>query len=111
MSGQLPLFEGGEARKKEPPLASPDDPLTSHEAARALVASGALSHQRREVLNALRRFGPCTACELAALSGIDRFICSRRLPELAYLEKVRRLEPRKCRVKSTKQIVWQALRH
>jgi DNA-binding transcriptional ArsR family regulator len=108
MNSQLPLFEGGEARKKEPPLASPHDPLTSHEAARALVASGALSHQRQEVLDALKRFGPCTACELAAASGIDRFTASRRLPELAYLEKVQRLEARKCRVRSTKQTVWQA---
>lgn len=67
------------------PKARRSDPASSRQAAAELEASGALSRQRREVLEALKRFGPSTSAELAQRSGLDRYTVARRLPELRKL--------------------------
>lgn len=105
---QLDLFANPPA-VKEPPLYASADPSTSKEAADKLIASGALNRQFQEVLDALVLHGPCTAVELSAASGIERYTCSRRLPDLLKRHKVESLAPRVCRVAGTKQLVWRAL--
>lgn len=88
------------------PLARRRDPSTSHAAAESLVASGRLREQQRQVLDALTRWPGSTAVELATNSGLDRYLVSRRLPELATLGLARRMAPRACRVKGSAQTVW-----
>lgn len=106
---QQALFDGRDFHAIDPrTLSARTDPDTSHEAATKAVASGAVGKQREVVLAALKTFGPCTACELAKWSGIDRFTCSRRLPELAgpKVRKVERLPARVCSVAGSRQTMW-----
>lgn len=90
----------------EPRLARRRDPSTSHAAAERLRESGKLSAQRQQVLDALTRWPGSTAVELATNSGIDRYVVSRRLPELASLGHARRMAPRACRVNGSPQTTW-----
>jgi predicted ArsR family transcriptional regulator len=59
------------------------DPVSSKLAAEEMTQSGAIGRQQLEVLEALRKHGPCTSAELAFRSGLDRHLCGRRLPDLA----------------------------
>jgi predicted transcriptional regulator len=89
-----------------PRLARRRDPSTSHTAAARLRESGKLRAQQQQVLDALIRWPGSTAVELATASGIDRYVVSRRLPELATPGLVRRHTPRLCRVNGTPQTTW-----
>lgn len=87
------------------PRARRTDPETSHQAAAAIKASGALTKQQHAVLDAVRRWPGKTAVELARLSGLDRYAVSRRLPELNVVH-VRRGPPRACKVNGRAQGTW-----
>lgn len=88
------------------PLARNTDPRTSHVAAARLEASGKLRAQQRQVLDALTRWPGSTAVEIATHSGLDRYLVSRRLPELAVSGHARRGRPRNCTIRGTAQTVW-----
>lgn len=91
------------------PLAAATDPVTSHMAAGELVESGTWSAQCQEVLEALRRFGPrITSAELAARSGLDRFKCGRRLPDLESAGKAKRDGQHRCLVGGKMAVEWSA---
>lgn len=85
------------------PRARRSDPETSH------IASGRirpkLRKQQRAVLDALTRWPGSTAVELAHETGLDRYLVSRRLPELVPVY-VRRGRPRECTVNKTPMTVW-----
>jgi len=68
------------------PRARNTDPITSHEAADAIEASGELNRQQRDVLIALCRWPGSTSLELAGRMGVGRQVTGRRLPELAKAE-------------------------
>lgn len=65
------------------PRARRSDPVTSHEAADAIKASGALGEQQQIVLAAVQRWPGLTSLELAARMQRDRWMVARRLPELS----------------------------
>lgn len=90
------------------PRARRTDPQTSHQAAERIKSSGKLRAQQQTVLDAVKRFPGSTAVELASRAGLDRYMVSRRLPELAPIW-VRRHAPRVCTVKGTAQITWYAV--
>lgn len=90
-------------------LSHRDDPVTSRMAAVEFVASGMLSAQRAQVLEALRQWDGSTSCELSKYSGLDRFTCSRRLPELARLGFVKQGERRESKVTGRQAMVWEAV--
>jgi hypothetical protein len=75
------------------PRARRSDPITSHEAAAQMAASGAIGRQAQEVLGAVMRWPGLTSLELGARLEIDRWAVARRLPELEPAH-VRRGEPR-----------------
>src|SRR5688500_553962 len=58
------------------------DPVTSHEAARAIIATGDRAYQQHLAYSAVRAYPGRTSLELSALSGQDRYRLARRLPEL-----------------------------
>lgn len=89
-----------------PRLARRSDPSTSHAAGERLRANGKLREQQRQVLDALTRWPGSTAVELATNSGLDRYLVSRRLPELAKAGHARRMAPRVCRVNGSAQTTW-----
>lgn len=74
----------------EPTVSLPDpphrarraDPVTSHQAADHVEATGQAQREAAIVLRALRDFPGHTSRELAELAGLDRHLVARRLPEL-----------------------------
>lgn len=58
------------------------DPCTSHEAARAIIATGDRAHQQHLAYAAVRAYPGRTSLELSHLSGLERHALARRLPEL-----------------------------
>lgn len=105
---RTPARAPGVAPLVDRPRASRTDPVTSHEAARAIAASGELGRQQREVLAAVKRWPGLTSLELAERMGVDRALTGRRLPELAAEDSgpplVKRGEPRK--VAGRRHVTW-----
>ena len=64
-------------------LARATDPGSSHSAAADLVASGKLRAQRSVTEAAVKRHPGQSSLRLAELTGLDRHMLARRLPELA----------------------------
>ena len=81
-------------------MARATDGPGSHIAADAMQTSGKAKIQRQSVLAALRRYPGSTSRQLAQLSGLDRYVTARRLPELAVEGTVRRVQPEGA------EIVW-----
>lgn len=102
---QAELFSSMPAPNVVTPRARRSDPETSHAAAERLRESGKLREQQRQVLDALTRWPGSTAVELATNSGLDRYLVSRRLPELVP-QYARRGRPRNCTVRGTAQTTW-----
>ena len=82
------------------------DPDTSREAAEHLRRSGRLGAQQRAVLEALRQCDGSTHAELGRFMGCDWLVAARRLPELERLGRVRKGDPRTCRLKGSKCTTW-----
>jgi hypothetical protein len=85
------------------PRARRSDPETSHEAAARVAPK--LRAQQQTVLDALARYPGSTAVELASKAGLDRYLVSRRLPELVPTH-AKRGRPRACTVAGTAQTTW-----
>ncbi len=64
------------------PIVGSKDPVTSAMAARELEDSGARDCQKRDVYLAVKRFPDRTSAELAVITGMDRYMLARRLPDL-----------------------------
>ena len=63
-------------------LARRTDPRSSHAAAKKMVDTGAIRGQALTTHNALKRY-PCnTTKTLADVSGLDRYMLARRMPDL-----------------------------
>ena len=99
MTGQLDWV----APLTDTPRARNTDPATSHRAAARILPR--LRAQQERVLEAVKRFPGSTAVELAHRAGLDRYMVSRRLPELSPIW-VRRHAPRLCSIKGTAQTTW-----
>ena len=99
MTFQASLFTG-------PALARRSDPETSQAAARSVEASGRADAQRAKCLQAVRDFPGRTAVELAAVTKSDRYMFSRRLPELAASGQIHKGPPRLCQVHNTAMLTW-----
>ena len=88
------------------PRARRSDPDTSHTAADRIRPK--LRAQQQAVLDALAKWPGSTAVELAHVSGLDRYLVSRRLPELVPIW-VRRGKPRECTVNKTPMTTWRTV--
>jgi len=106
------------------PLAAVTDPETSHKAAAALRASGAINEQHRRVLEVVQKHPGCTSAELADIYARARGeswkehrpMFGRRLPELTdhycYASRrigpnlVRQGKPRRCSVCGRASVTW-----
>ena len=84
----------------QPPRARGSDPWTSDAAIEELIKSGGHKRQLDTVLHAVKRHttfnAPLTARELAKRAGIDRYVLSRRLPDLKEAGLVVRDAKRRC---------------
>lgn len=64
-------------------LARSKDPNSSHAAAADLIATGKLLDQQSRAAAAVKRHPGQSSLHLATLTGLDRHMLGRRLPELA----------------------------
>lgn len=82
------------------------DPRTSHEAAREAEANGRAATHRAICLEEVRKNPGRTAAEIAAATGMERHVPSRRLPELREAGFVKNVEIRVCRVTGRNSMTW-----
>jgi len=82
------------------------DPSTSHQAARAVEASGEAQRQRDACLACVRCFPGLTAAEVSQRLGLERHAASRRLPELRTDNLVANGTPRRCTVLNRWTMTW-----
>lgn len=91
------------------PLSRNSDPVTSFRAAESLAQSGRWASQKQRVLHALRCHPYVTSAELSDIMGTkDRYLCSRRLADLANEGLAERRRPRRCRVTHRICLTWYA---
>ena len=94
------------------PRARRTDARSSHDAAELVERKGIAKAQAEAVLAALKQWPLSTSMELARVSGIDRYAIGRRLPELASVSLVDRIEPTDetlpCAVSGKRVIRWRA---
>lgn len=64
-------------------LARSNDPNSSHAAAADLIATGKLLDQQTRAAAAVKRHPGQSSLHLSTLTGLDRHMLGRRLPELA----------------------------
>ncbi len=81
------------------------DPLTSHEAA-FKSEEGKAESQRRRCLEYVRKYPGKTAAEIAAGTGLERHVPSRRLPELRDAGLIENREARPCAIVGSKSMTW-----
>ncbi len=86
------------------------DPDSSHQAADGVESEGIASKQRRWCYNAVKNYPNNTARELAKYAELDRYMLSRRLPELEQLGYVRRSHQRRCTVGGRMSLTWESVK-
>ncbi len=92
------------------PLASPiahrHDPITSHEAARAITQGGARQSIATEILAYVRRHPGLCCSEYARMLGRDRVQVARRLTDLLHADEVVQGEPRLAAGNDRREVTW-----
>lgn len=85
------------------------DPLTSNLAASEVVASGLQAYQQRLAVAAVRAHPGHTSAELAQITGPDRYMLARRLPECIgyYVRACNQDAKRTCTVTGRKAMTWE----
>jgi len=84
-----------------------NNPVSSKIAGAMIENSGIAENQRAAALNAVKRWPGKTSLELAKLSGLDRYILARRLPEIKELKQGDDRRQRCCRVTGRMSVVWE----
>ncbi len=110
-------YEKGEHKTPEPDhiMARRTDPMSSLVAAEEAMMSGRRDTQARDVLRAVIRYPHKTSRELASVTGMDRYIVARRLPELEkdglVMKEGNAAGPvlRKCTVSGRPAVTWIAV--
>ena len=93
-------------RRVETPIARKSDPASSHLAAAEVTASGKRQQQIGLVIDLVRKFPGLTSMELAGMSGEDRYMIARRLPEALTAGAIRKGEQRACSVTGRLALTW-----
>lgn len=78
---------------------------TSLEAFESVTASGKREADKYKVMQAVKKFAPCTAGELARQSGIDYEVIHKRIVDCERNGWIVRMNKRKCSVKGTNMLV------
>lgn len=103
---QPSLFEPSAPFRVETPAARRTDPESSHRAAEEITASGKRAAQLALVIAAVRRFPGRTSMELAGLTGLDRYLLARRLPEAVTAGAVAKGAQRLCLRSDRLALTW-----
>lgn len=87
-------------------LARSIDISTSHEAGSYVAASGIQRDQRSMAAAAVKRHPGLTSMKLADVTGLDRYMLARRLPELLKTKQVWRGPAMPCPVSGRSACTW-----
>lgn len=90
----------------ETPASHANDPDTSYQAEQRMNISGKRKAQQQIVSDLVKTNNGKTSAELAQLSGLDRAMIARRLPELTTVKKGIAV---KCSVNGTQAVTWWSL--
>lgn len=101
-----PIFPPRNYRCVETPIARCTDPESSHLAAAEITASGKRAHQQAQTIAAVRQYAGRTSQELCELTGLDRYMLARRLPECVTAGAVRKGVTRHCTVTGKQALTW-----
>lgn len=82
------------------------DISTSHAAADYVVSSGIQKDQHEKAAAAVKQYPGVTSHRLAQLTGLDRYMLARRLPELIKAEVVYRGPNMECPVSGRSACTW-----
>ncbi|WP_117310020.1 winged helix-turn-helix domain-containing protein [Stenotrophomonas sp. G4] len=82
------------------------DPRSSHAAAADLIASGALHAQHAKTEAAVIRHPGQSSLHLSKLTGLDRHMLGRRLPELARAGRIWRGPVAPCEITGKPACTW-----
>lgn len=93
-------------RLVETPIARSSDPESSHRAAAEITASGRRQQQITMVINMVRKFPGMTSMELAGMTGEDRYVIARRLPEAVTAGAICKGQQRACSVTGKLALTW-----
>ena len=88
------------------PAARATDPESSHLAAEEITASGKRQEQIGLAITAVRDHPGNTSMELSELTGLDRYMLARRLPDAETAGAIRRGEQRVCQVSNRRALTW-----
>ncbi|HDZ14870.1 hypothetical protein LCGC14_1109560 [marine sediment metagenome] len=83
------------------PVSRRTDPLSSKQAEKEINGNGLRNRQQEVVFQAVRKYPNHTSKELCAITGIDRHVVARRLPEL-----FKRGPSRKCNIGNRLAVTW-----
>lgn len=97
-------------RRVETPAARATDPVTSHLAADAHTRSGTRARQQEQAADAVARYPGHTSQELAQLTGLDRYMLARRLPECVTAGAVFKGTNQRCSVSGRLAMTWWPVR-
>ncbi|MBI1374088.1 MAG: winged helix-turn-helix domain-containing protein [Phycisphaera sp.] len=87
-------------------MARKNDPITSHQAADEVEASGRAASQRHRCLLEVWKKPGQTAAEIAVAADLQRHVPSRRLPELRKDGLVTNGPVRQCAVTGNPSLTW-----
>lgn len=82
------------------------DPISSHIAAEANTMSGRRKAQQALTVAAVLSYPGSTSRELHEITGLDRHVLARRLPELERKGKITRGEQRVCKYGKGPAVTW-----
>lgn len=89
-----------------PPASRRTDPESSHKAEREINADGSRKAQQNLAIAAVAAFAGRTSQELAELTGHDRYMLARRLPEAEKARRVHRGPMKRCSVTRKTALTW-----
>lgn len=87
-------------------LARSTDISTSHEAGRYVAGSGIQCDQQSKAAAAVKQHPGLTSMKLADVTGLDRYMLARRLPELLKTKQVWRGPAMECPVSGRSACTW-----
>jgi hypothetical protein len=100
------LFGPPRPMRVETPIARNTDPESSHLAAAEITGSGKRRAQQDQTIAAVRKYPGRTSQELANLTGLDRYMLARRLPECVTAGAIKKGALIECTVTRKKAIAW-----
>ncbi len=106
---QETFWDRDRIRLVETPIARANDPESSHRAAAEITASGRRQQQIAMVINMVRKFPGMTSMELAGMTGEDRYVIARRLPEAVTAGAIVKGQQRACSVTGKLALTWWAV--